>query len=111
VSGRSTDATRMPITWPTGPERTVTIGYTGEEFAHWWRSPSASRRQQDIASGALVAEERMAALGLALTIARIVTPPRDLRLFGGRVAANIIVVPAVAVGATRALLMLDPTAR
>ena len=111
MSGRSTDATRMPITWPTGPERTVTIGYTGEEFAHWWRSPSASRRQPGIASGALVAEERMAALGVGPTTARIVTPLPDLRLVGGGVAANNIVVPAAAVGATRALLMPDPTAR
>jgi BASS family bile acid:Na+ symporter len=51
----------------------------------------------------------MAAMGLSLTIAGIVEPLRDLRLVGGLLVANFVVVPIVAVAAAR-LLPMEPDA-
>lgn len=51
----------------------------------------------------------MAAMGLSLTIARIVEPLRDIRLVGLLLVANFVAVPAVAIGAAR-LLPMDAAA-
>lgn len=51
----------------------------------------------------------MAAMGLALTIPRIVEPLRDVRLVGLLLLANFVVVPAAAIAAGR-LLPMDPDA-
>ena len=51
----------------------------------------------------------MAAMGLGLTIPRIVEPLRDLRLVGGLLVANFVVVPAAAIAAGR-LLPMEPAA-
>ena len=50
-----------------------------------------------------------AAMGLGLTIARIVEPLRDLRLVTALLVVNFVVVPATAVVATR-LLAMTPAA-
>lgn len=52
----------------------------------------------------------MAAMGLHLTLARIVVPLRDARLVVGILVANFVVVPVVAVGAARLLPMDDASA-
>ena len=52
----------------------------------------------------------MAAMGLGLTIGRIVEPLRDLRLVGLLLLANFVVVPLVAIAAGRLLPMDDATA-
>jgi predicted Na+-dependent transporter len=49
----------------------------------------------------------MAAMGLALTVDRIVAPLRDLRLVALLLVANFVAVPAVAVAAARLLPMED----
>lgn len=51
----------------------------------------------------------MAAMGLALTVPRIVEPLRDVRLVVALLVANFVVVPAVAIAAGRVLPM-DPDA-
>jgi BASS family bile acid:Na+ symporter len=51
----------------------------------------------------------MAAVGLGLTVGRIVEPLRDARLVLSLIVANFVVVPAVAVAATR-LLPIEPAA-
>lgn len=52
----------------------------------------------------------MAAMGLGLTVARIVEPLRDARLVVGLLAANFVIVPAVAIIAARVLPMEDAAA-
>jgi BASS family bile acid:Na+ symporter len=52
----------------------------------------------------------MAAMGLGLTIPRIVEPLRDLRLVAGLLVVNFIVVPAAAIAAGRLLPMEPPAA-
>jgi predicted Na+-dependent transporter len=51
----------------------------------------------------------MVAMGLSLTIARIIEPLRDVRTVGALVVANFVAVPAVAVIAAR-LLPMEPAA-
>ena len=51
----------------------------------------------------------MAAMGLGLTIPRIVEPLRDVRLVVGLLVANFVVVPAAAIAAGR-LLPMEPAA-
>lgn len=51
----------------------------------------------------------MAAMGLGLTIPRIVEPLRDVRLVVGLLVANFVVVPGVAIAAGR-LLPMEPAA-
>jgi BASS family bile acid:Na+ symporter len=52
----------------------------------------------------------MAAMGLGLTVARIVEPLRQPRLVVGLLLANFVVVPTVAVLAGRLLPMEEPVA-
>lgn len=52
----------------------------------------------------------MAAMGLGLTVARIVRPLRDARLVVGVLVANFVVVPVVAVAASRLLPVDDASA-
>jgi predicted Na+-dependent transporter len=52
----------------------------------------------------------MAAMGLSLTVPRIVEPLRDVRMVGLLLAANFVAVPAVAVVTTRILPMDDAAA-
>ncbi len=52
----------------------------------------------------------MAAMGLGLTVARILRPLRDPRLVVGVIVANFVVVPLVAVAAARLLPMDDASA-
>lgn len=47
----------------------------------------------------------MAAMGMSLTVPRIVEPLRDVRMVGLLLGANFVVVPAIAVAATRILPM------
>jgi predicted Na+-dependent transporter len=49
----------------------------------------------------------MAAMGLGLTVERIITPLRDLRMVALLLAANFIAVPIVAIAAARILPMED----
>ncbi len=51
----------------------------------------------------------MAAMGLSLTVPRIVEPLRDVRMVALLLAANFVAVPVVAVVATR-LLPMDEAA-
>ena len=52
----------------------------------------------------------MAAMGLSLTIPRIVEPLRDVRMVGLLLVANFVVVPVVAIVATRILPMDEAAA-
>jgi len=52
----------------------------------------------------------MAAMGLGLTIERIVEPLRDMRMVALLLAANFVAVPLIAIGATKILPMDDAAA-